>query len=58
MKYTKSQIGNMMDNLKPANAATGHFSHSVLAASRMNHYCNQQTGEDRFLVGCEDARWY
>lgn len=56
MKYTKSQIGNMMDNLKPAKTGTSHFSHSVLSASGMNHYCNSQTGEDRFLQGCED-RW-
>ncbi|MCE7995379.1 MAG: hypothetical protein HEP71_25605 [Roseivirga sp.] len=56
MKYTKNQIGDMMDNLKPAKSGTNHFSHSILSASGMNHYCNRQTGEDRFLQGCEDAR--
>lgn len=56
MKYTKNQIGNIMDNLKPAKTGTNHFSHSILSASGMNPACNRQTGEDRFDQGCEDAR--
>lgn len=56
MNYSKDQIENMMNSIKPAGGAVNHVSYSILAASGMHPVCNRIWGEDRFLPGCEDAR--
>ena len=56
MNYTKDEVNDLLDNLKPTNDESAYTS-SHMAASTMSPMCANPGGEDLFTVGCEDARY-
>ena len=58
MKYSKNQISEMLENLRPSSNNESAYSMSHLAASRTSPFCANPGGEDLFTVGCEDARYF
>ena len=57
MDYSKDQINDMLDNLKPGSQDESAYTTSHLGASTMSPMCANPGGEDLFTVGCEDARY-
>ena len=58
MKYSKKQISDMLDNLKPTSKDENAYGMSLLAASRTSPICANPGGEDLFTVGCEDVFYF
>ena len=53
MNYSKDQIKDMMDNLKPSSEMA--YGSSIISASQTKTYCDRPNGEDAWTQGCEDS---
>ena len=57
MNYTKDEINDLLDQLKPSTKEESAYTSSHMSASTMSTFCANPGGEDLFTVGCEDARY-
>ena len=57
MNYSKDEINDLLENLKPNAENESAYTSSHMAASTQSPMCANPGGEDLFTVGCEDARY-